>query len=73
MAGATGTLDSRSLLTVRNPARYIGGEYGSIIKADSDVDLTCVTAFPDLYEIAMSNQAVKLLYQGMNDLARVRC
>jgi hypothetical protein len=41
------------LLSVEQPARYAGGEYGSIIKPEAA--LRTVIAFPDLYEIGMSN------------------
>ena len=55
-------LIGRELNSVQNPVRYLGGEYGICIKKDSDVDITFVIAFPDVYEIAMSNQAVKIIY-----------
>lgn len=61
----------RDLCTVLNPARYLGGEYGQIIKETAD--LTFALSFPDLYEIAMSNVAIKLLYDGLNRLPSVRC
>jgi len=59
------------LASVQNPARYLGGEYGQIVKASAP--LTVALAFPDLYEIAMSNLAIKILYDGMNRLEKVRC
>lgn len=58
-------------LSVQNPARYLGGEFGQIVK--NDADITVALAFPDLYEIAMSNLAVKILYDGLNRIERVRC
>ncbi len=60
-----------SLLTVQNPARYLGGEYGQIRKEDAD--LTVALTFPDLYEIAMSNLAIKIIYDQLNRIDRVRC
>ncbi len=60
------------LSSVQNPVRYLGGEYGQVVKGDS-VSLTCALAFPDLYEIGMSNLAVKILYDGLNRLDDVRC
>jgi radical SAM family uncharacterized protein len=59
------------LLSVQNPVRYLGGEFGQIVK--SDPSFTFALAFPDLYEIAMSNTAIKLLYDGLNRLPNVRC
>lgn len=66
-------LIGRELNSVQNPVRYLGGEYGICIKKDSDVDITFVIAFPDVYEIAMSNQAVKIIYNGLNAFTRIRC
>lgn len=59
------------LASVQNPARYLGGEYGQIIK--DSADLVFALAFPDLYEIAMSNLAVKILYDGLNRISTIRC
>lgn len=59
------------LLSVQNPVRYLGGEYGQVVK--DSADLTFALAFPDLYEIGMSNLAVKIIYDGLNRLERVRC
>lgn len=59
------------LVSVQNPARYLGGEYGQTVKDSSD--LLFALAFPDLYEIAMSNLAVKILYDGLNRIRTIRC
>ena len=61
----------RDLASILNPVRYLGGEYGQIVKESAD--LTFALAFPDLYEIAMSNLAIKLIYDGLNRLPSVRC
>lgn len=61
----------RELCSVQNPVRYLGGEFGQI-KKDS-AELTFALAFPDLYEIAMSNHAIKILYDGLNKISSVRC
>lgn len=63
------------LNSVRSPARYIGGEYGITVKPHADGDSYCNfgIAFPDLYEIAMSNLAVKIIYNGLNRISGVRC
>lgn len=62
---------ARDLVSVQNPARYLGGEYGQLVKESAD--LTFALAFPDLYEIAMSNLAIKILYDGLNRIPNVRC
>ncbi len=60
------------LLNVRLPGRYTGGEYGSIEKS-GDYDYLMALCFPDLYEIGMSNQAVKILYREFNTLEGISC
>jgi radical SAM superfamily enzyme YgiQ (UPF0313 family) len=60
-----------SLLEVEKPARYIGGEYGANTKQEGE--FRTLIAFPDLYEIGMSNQALKILYNRLNGLAGVSC
>ena len=59
------------LLTVEKPARYTGGEYGMLAKADAPFQT--VIAFPDLYELGMSNQALRILYNRLNALDGVSC
>ncbi len=59
------------LLSVEKPARYTGGEYGLLAKKEAALQM--VIAFPDLYEIGMSNQAVKILYNNINRLDNVSC
>ena len=51
------------LLDVQNATRYLGGEYGQIVKK-GDNFLNFTMAFPDLYEIGMSNQAIKIIYKS---------
>ncbi|MFP3983718.1 MAG: TIGR03960 family B12-binding radical SAM protein, partial [Desulfurivibrionaceae bacterium] len=52
---------------VRRPGRYCGNEINTISKDWSGVDLSVALAFPDLYEIGMSHQGLKILYQVLND------
>ncbi len=59
------------LLQVEKPARYTGGEYGMLSKKDAVLQM--VIAFPDLYEIGMSNQALKILYNNINRIDGVSC
>jgi radical SAM family uncharacterized protein/radical SAM-linked protein len=56
------------LVKIQNPARYIGGEYHSGNKNFQDADFLIGMCFPDLYEIGMSNNAVRILYDLMNAL-----
>ncbi|MCL2107979.1 MAG: TIGR03960 family B12-binding radical SAM protein [Oscillospiraceae bacterium] len=52
------------LKNVQKPARYIGGEYGSVIKKNGA--LRFAFCFPDTYEIGMSHLGMKILYNIIN-------
>src|SRR5580693_3912778 len=55
---------------VEKPARYAGGEVGSVVKEWSGVEATFCLAFPDVYDIGMSHLGFKILYRLLNDDAR---
>ncbi|MCY4526052.1 MAG: B12-binding domain-containing radical SAM protein, partial [Anaerolineaceae bacterium] len=59
------TLD-RILLKTERPGRYVGGEYNSIVKDWDATDLRVALAFPDLYDLGMSNLGVMILYEQLN-------
>lgn len=61
----------KDLLNVEKPGRYVGGEYG--IYSHENKLLKMAIAFPDLYEIGMSNQAIKILYNNLNQIEDVSC
>ncbi|MFW5796252.1 MAG: TIGR03936 family radical SAM-associated protein [Alkalispirochaeta sp.] len=68
------TTDLREILNrVENPGRYVGGEWGSITKNDGSVVLKIALTFPELYEIGMSNTAIKILYGMLNAIPEVAC
>ncbi len=52
---------------VRRPARYIGGEINQIKKDLSQCDLTVALCFPDIYEVAMSNTGLAIIYDILNN------
>ncbi len=52
----------RLLLKTQKPARYIGGEAGSVIKDKSKVDVRFAFCFPDTYDVGMSHLGMKILY-----------
>ncbi len=54
------------LLSVEKPARYIGGEWNSVLKDWNSVDARMVLAFPDVYEIGMSFLGYRILYHILN-------
>ncbi|NLD88143.1 MAG: TIGR03960 family B12-binding radical SAM protein [Clostridiales bacterium] len=64
---------SKFLPRVRKPARYCGGEYGSVVKARSSVELRVAFCFPDVYEVGMSHLGMKILYSLYNSLPYVWC
>lgn len=61
------------LLTVENPARYCGGEFHYGRKDPSTCTVHAAICFPDLYEIGMSNHAVRILYDLANRTEGVYC
>jgi radical SAM-linked protein len=62
----------RILLAVERPGRYVGGEFGTIKKDPAGL-LRFVISYPDLYEIGMSNLAIRYLYQRLNAMDGVAC
>ena len=57
----------RVLGRVRKPGRYAGGEWNSVQKDWASVALKWCFAYPDLYEIGMSNLGLRILYEVLND------
>ena len=64
---------SSVLKSVQKPGRYIGGEYNSIIKDKSTVKCRFAFAFPDTYEIGMSNLGMRILCGVLNQEDGVEC
>jgi radical SAM family uncharacterized protein/radical SAM-linked protein len=64
-------LDQHLLPFVNKPGRYLGNEINLIKKDLSSVGLRFAIAFPEVYEIAMSSQAVGTLYHILNKIAYV--
>jgi radical SAM family uncharacterized protein len=56
----------RILPTVRKPARYTGGEWNSVVKDWTTCRVRWALAFPDVYEIGMSNFGLAILYDLLN-------
>jgi radical SAM family uncharacterized protein len=57
----------RVLSRVGKPARYTGGEWNSVVRDWATTPLRWCFAYPDLYEIGMSNLGLKILYEVLND------
>ena len=54
------------LYQVSKPARYTGGEWNSIAKDWQATPIRVALAFPDTYEVGMSNLALPILYEVLN-------
>ena len=59
-------LNNEILHQVNRPARYTGGEWNSIVKDWAKTPVRIALAYPDTYEIGMSNMAVPILYDILN-------
>jgi radical SAM family uncharacterized protein len=60
---------SRILLKVEKPGRYVGGEYNSLPKDWANADFKVALAFPDIYDLGMSNLGIMILYEQINKQA----
>lgn len=64
------------LPTVQKPGRYVGGEYNSVVKEweghrqGRPYTRVCL-AFPDIYDLGMSNLGLAILYATLNALPDV--
>jgi radical SAM family uncharacterized protein len=56
----------RILPTVQKPGRYTGGEYNSIVKDWDAINVKVALAFPDVYDLGMSNLGLAILYDILN-------
>jgi radical SAM family uncharacterized protein len=52
---------------VIKPARYTGGEWNSIVKDWDATRIKVALAYPDVYEVGMSNLALIILYDILNE------
>lgn len=66
-------LNDEILLKIDKAARYIGGEVNSVMKDKDKVDLRFCMAFPDVYEIGMSNLGMAILYDSFNKRDDIWC
>jgi radical SAM family uncharacterized protein len=63
----------RILRRVSKPARYSGGEWNSVVKDWSRTPLRVALAYPDVYDIGMSNLGLAILYEVLNQEDDVLC
>ncbi len=56
----------RILPRVAKPGRYTGGEYNQIVKDWDEIDYKVALAFPDIYDLGMSNLGLMIMYDIIN-------
>ena len=61
----------RILPQVEKPARYTGGEFNSVVKDWEATPFRVALAFPDIYELGMSNLGLAILYDILNRQSNV--
>ncbi|MBI4294755.1 MAG: TIGR03960 family B12-binding radical SAM protein [Chloroflexi bacterium] len=61
------------LRNVTRPARYTGGEWNSVVKDWEQTRIKVALAYPDVYEIGMSNLGLHILYDLLNKKPQVLC
>jgi radical SAM family uncharacterized protein len=54
------------LYEVTRPARYTGGEWNAVTKDGEKTALKFALAYPDIYEVGMSNMALPIIYEILN-------
>jgi radical SAM family uncharacterized protein len=58
---------------VSKPARYTGGEWNSVTKDWAGTAVRIALAYPDAYDIGMSNMGLGILYDLLNKVDDVAC
>ena len=66
-------LSDEILLSIQQPARYIGGEVNMCVKDPKSVAVRFAMCFPDVYEIGMSHLGIQILYDMLNKKEDVYC
>src|SRR4051812_4483825 len=63
----------RLILGAQRPSRYAGGELNAVRKDLAAARVRWALAFPDTYEVGMSNVGFRLLYHALNERPDVAC
>jgi radical SAM family uncharacterized protein len=61
----------RILPTVQKPGRYTGGELNQVVKNWDQIQIKVALAFPDIYDLGMSNLGLAILYDILNNQPHV--
>src|SRR5712671_2861038 len=63
----------RLILQAQKPSRYVGGEWNAVKKDLRNAKVKWALAFPDTYEVGMSNVGFRLLYHALNERPEIAC
>jgi len=63
----------KDLIKFKKPARYVGNELGIPNKDFKNSNVKFVIAYPDIYEIGMSNLGIKIIYDKINSIEFASC
>ncbi len=66
-------LTDEILLSIQQPARYLGNEMNAVYKDPEKVNIRFAMCFPDVYEIGMSHLGMQILYAMFNKREDVFC
>ena len=72
MFAAVESIDELAL-KVEKPTRYIGSELNALVKPPEGVRVRFGLAFPDTYEVGMSNVGFRTLYHALNEWPDTAC
>ncbi len=66
-------LESDILPVVEKASRYLGTEYNAVHKEPREVEFRIALVFPDLYDMALGNLGLLVLYEVLNRLPWCWC
>src|SRR5215510_13565469 len=66
MSNLAAQLEAEVFPRIQKPSRYLGCELNTVHKDLSTVDVRLALAFPDLYDLGLSNLGVLILYHILN-------
>ena len=56
---------------MEKPTRYIDHEWGALYKPEAEH--RCVLIYPDVYEVGLPNQGMRILYRNLNETPGLSC
>lgn len=59
-------ITKNDLTKIKEPLRYTGGEYGEVIKNESEIQIRVALCYPNLYDVGMNNYTTMYLYSLLN-------